>query len=486
MPRPDDFLMNEKNYKNGIPMLTNNPELAANYKGGPVSLIQDKSNAEIPERPPTENSQVEPFTLRKQTGPNTYEQYANPNYRPPGPKPTDDMLDLFERRTAYEMKVKEQLPDLDIDVVRVAERDTLAELYRDKSYLLYGRQTREDESRYQAILNRNLQLAMQKQSHARKLYDGAMNLFDEDVKSKRKVAEEQAKAGYKMPSEDERIYGAFVAKYGRPPSDQEFLDVKSRYKADSAGLKTGITEAAKTQAQKGMISPDTLEQAYQYVKTKGEFAPEIARLFRVPGAQIEVMDYVAKRMKEGGGTGEDRVVKSAIQKSISSSLTFQEKQRGAMGNFVSNINRQLSRIEELEKEAIKRVGIRALDVPLRELKVRFKGSGHERALESYTSEVSSEISKLMQGSQASIQQLPVEIQKKWDNIHDPNLSWKELKIILDTTRRQANDRLTAVDEEIAFTQEKMRGYGLKDYSRPGEAKKRTITLKSGKVIEVED
>ena len=66
------------------------------------------------------------------------------------------------------------------------------------------------------------------------------------------------------------------------------------------------------------------------------------------------------------------------------------------------------------------------------------------------------------------------------------MSRKELKIILDTTRRQANDRLTAVDEEIAFTQEKMRGYGLKDYSRPGEAKKRTITLKSGKVIEVED
>jgi hypothetical protein len=474
MPRPDDILMKRSNYGNGS---------EPNY-GIPTFRAE-----EPPEQPPIESPE-ESFTVRKQVGPNSYEQTANPNYRPPGPKPTDDMLDLFEKRTAYEMKVKEQLPDLNIDVVRVAERDTLAELYRDKSYLLYGRQTKEDESRYQSILNRNMQLAMQKQAHSRKLYDGAMNLFDEDVKQRRKtegeLAKEQAKAGIKMPSEDERIYGAFVAKYGRPPSDQEFLNAKSQYKADSAGLKTGVTEEAKVKSQRGILSPETLEQAYEYVKTKGEFAPEIARLFRVPGAQIEVMDYVARRMKEGGGTGEDRVVKSAIQKSIGSSLTFQEKQRGAMGNFVSNINRQLSRIEELEKEAIKRVGIRALDVPLRELKVRFKGSGHERALESYTSEVSSEISKLMQGSQASIQQLPVEMQKKWDNIHDPNLSWKELKIILDTTRRQANDRLTAVDEEIAFTQEKMRGYGLKDYSKPREAKKRTITLKSGKVIEVED
>jgi hypothetical protein len=35
---------------------------------------------------------------------------------------------LFEKRTAYETKVKEQLPDLDIDVVRIAEMDTLSQL----------------------------------------------------------------------------------------------------------------------------------------------------------------------------------------------------------------------------------------------------------------------------------------------------------------------------------------------------------------------
>jgi hypothetical protein len=471
----DDFLMDEKNYENGIPTFR-----AEEPPGQPPPI---ESNAD-------KNNTDESFTIRKQVGNNTYEQVRNPNYRPPGPRPTDDMLDLFEKRTAYETKVKEQLPDLDIDVVRIAERDTLSELYRDKSYLLYGRQTREDESRYQTILNRNMQLAMQKQAYARKLYDGAMNLFDEDVKTRRKyegdIAAERAKAGIKMPSEDQRINNAFISQYGRPPTDQEFLDAKALHQAKSAGVKTVATEGAKVKAQRGMLSPDTLEQAYQYVKTKGEFAPEIARLFRVPGAQMEVMDYVSKRMNEDSRTGEDRVVKGAIQKSLGSSLTFQEKQRGAMGNFVSNINRQLRRIEELEKEAINRVGIRALDVPLRELNVRFKGSGHERALESYTSEISSEISKLMQGSQASIQQLPVEMQKKWDKIHDPNLSWKELKVILDTTRRQANDRLTAVDEEIAFTQGKMRGYGLKDYSMPGQSKKRTITLKSGKVIEVED
>lgn len=189
------FDAKNKNFQNGIPMITDNPELAANYKGGPVSLIRNE--AEIPERPPTESNQAEPFTIRKQVGPNTYEQSANPNYRPPGPKPSDEMLDIFDRRVEYESKIKSQLPDLNIDVVRQAERDTLSELYRDKSYLLYGRQTKEDEARYQSILNRNMQIAMQKQAYARKLYDGAMNLFDEDVKARRKYEREMNKEALK-------------------------------------------------------------------------------------------------------------------------------------------------------------------------------------------------------------------------------------------------------------------------------------------------
>ena len=174
----DDFLMDEKNYENGIPTFR-----AEEPPGQPPPI---ESNAD-------ENNTDESFTISKQVGNNTYEQVRNPNYRPPGPRPTDDMLDLFEKRTAYETKVKEQLPDLDIDVVRIAERDTLSELYRDKSYLLYGRQTKEDESRYQAILNRNMQLAMQKQTYSRKLYDGAMNLFDEDVKTRRKHEQEMSR-----------------------------------------------------------------------------------------------------------------------------------------------------------------------------------------------------------------------------------------------------------------------------------------------------
>lgn len=185
----DDFLMDEDNYGDKIPMLTNNPQVAADYKGGPVSLIQDEPPMENPDKQYYDNGMVRE-RMPSQGGRETFSQYRE---RPPGPKPTDDMLDIFEKRKAYETKIKEQLPDLDFDVVRRAEDDTLAELYRDRSTLLYGRQTREDEARYQSILNRNMQIAMQKQAYARKLYDGAMNIFDQDLQAKRKYEREMGK-----------------------------------------------------------------------------------------------------------------------------------------------------------------------------------------------------------------------------------------------------------------------------------------------------
>ena len=131
----DDFLMDEDNYKEGIPMLTNNPQVAADYKGGPVFLIQDEPPMENPDKQYYDGGIVRE-RMPSQGGRETFLQYRE---RPPGPKPSDDMLDIFEKRKSYETKIKEQLPDLDIDVVRRAEDDTLAELYRDRSTLLYGR-----------------------------------------------------------------------------------------------------------------------------------------------------------------------------------------------------------------------------------------------------------------------------------------------------------------------------------------------------------
>jgi len=142
-----------------------------------------------------------------------------------------------------------------------------------------------------------------------------------------------------------------------------------------------------------------------------------------------------------------RVTEKAIQASISQ----QFKQRGMMGSFVKNLNKQLSRTDEIMKDVISRIGIRAIDLPKRELITRFKGSGHEKVLESYLIEISNEIGKLSTGSAASIRELSTDAQERWASIHDPNLSIKELKIILDETQEMANMRLASTDEEIEET-----------------------------------
>jgi hypothetical protein len=129
-----------------------------------------------------------------------------------------------------------------------------------------------------------------------------------------------------------------------------------------------------------------------------------------------------------------------------------------MGGFVNNINQQVARVDEIAKD-LDRSGLRLLDVPIRELKTRAVGSGKERVVEAYLIEISSEISKLSSGSAASVAQLPVETQKMWNKIHDPNLSLKELKVILAETKQMANMRLKSVEDELKNSESRLRERG---------------------------
>jgi len=142
-------------------------------------------------------------------------------------------------------------------------------------------------------------------------------------------------------------------------------------------------------------------------------------------------------------------------------MTDQYKRRGAMGSFVSNLNKQMSKVQTRMEDIKSRVGLRALDLPWRELRTRFVGSGHENVLTGYMKEISAEISKLSQGATASVAQLSDTQQKEWDKIHDPNLSLKELLIVLEGTREMANMRLESVDEEITSTMEQLDNIRMK-------------------------
>jgi hypothetical protein len=77
--------------------------------------------------------------------------------------------------------------------------------------------------------------------------------------------------------------------------------------ADKRGIDKAISiETGKFGAQVGMIDDTTKEQIYQYYKKTGKYPPEFNRLFRIPGAQMEIIGYVSDKSKLDDITGEDR------------------------------------------------------------------------------------------------------------------------------------------------------------------------------------
>jgi hypothetical protein len=139
---------------------------------------------------------------------------------------------------------------------------------------------------------------------------------------------------------------------------------------------------------------------------------------------------------------------------LDKSLQKMTGQGNRMQAFVDNIGLQIEEVKKLYNE-VDRTGVRLVDLPKRELAIRAKGSGKEAAIASYLMEVSREIGKLSTNSTDSIAELSVEAQKKWDKIHDPNLSISELMPVLDATNSQANMRMSTWNSQIGTIEKRM-------------------------------
>lgn len=280
----------------------------------------------------------------------------------------------------------------------------------------------------------------------------APKLKKEPVKSElgKLVAERDA-----LPtgSQTRKIYDEAISKKVKPnlseieltrlalKGDQEakaILDEQLRRKVE-------IAKAQGLAAIEAKLSPIAIEKVGRSVLMGTENIDNVRNTFGL-AVQEAVRAYVLKEDPDFN------FLKPRVKiKAVQSTLSQQYKQRGMMGSFVKNLDKQLIRTDEIIKDVVSRVGLRAIDLPIRELNVKFKGSGHERALEAYLIEISNEIGKLSTGSAQSIRELSTDAQERWSKIHDPNLSFKELKKILDETNVMAHMRLDSTDEEIVET-----------------------------------
>jgi len=208
------------------------------------------------------------------------------------------------------------------------------------------------------------------------------------------------------------------------------------------------------------LPKDQQEQWYEQYTLTGQ-VPPFAR-GDAQGRNQFIKGWADFQAKKGSDPGDAAATRTSY-KALGTSLSSQEKSRGMMGSFVRNLNEQIDKVKEIQQN---RIGIRLLDLPVRELAMRAKGSGEEAVLASYLMEISREIGKLSTGSQASIAELSVAAQEKWDKIHDPNLSFKELSKVLQATKDQARMRLRAADEEINYTKRKIKGLSGKSDTSP--------------------
>jgi hypothetical protein len=142
-------------------------------------------------------------------------------------------------------------------------------------------------------------------------------------------------------------------------------------------------------------------------------------------------------------------------KGLAQSLAQQEKTYGAMVPYVENLNEQINRVKELYNEGIQRVGIKAIDMPVRELRKKVIGSGLESSLDLFMTEISNEAARLSAGSALSIRELSEGAQKKWSKIHDESLSLKEMQKILNETRKVGDYRINSTMNGIVKTQARL-------------------------------
>lgn len=150
--------------------------------------------------------------------------------------------------------------------------------------------------------------------------------------------------------------------------------------------------------------------------------------------------------------------KAADIEAHTKSLANQQKMRDMMASFVININEQIDRLKTVLND-VTRLDARLANVPIRKWATVVKGSAAESIVNMYLTEISNEIGKLSTGSAASIAELSEGAQKKWEKIHDPNLSIKDLINLLNETKHAGNLRIKSVDSVISETRRKLKGAG---------------------------
>lgn len=215
------------------------------------------------------------------------------------------------------------------------------------------------------------------------------------------------------------------------------------------------------------MTPEEIDMWGSWVNLTGK-TPSVGRGKQATAIRVAILKSAARQSlgADEAGVPEDPtrtpaeaaldvVATTADTKAMQGSLNFLDKQLSSMGSFVTNLESQVGKVEDLSKD-LETFNTRLLNVPLRTLRSKLLGSPLQAKYDMYLTEIESEIGKLATGSTASIAELSVSAQDKWHKIHDKNLSVKDMLELLKETKNAARFRLESVDKQLQKTRERLR------------------------------
>jgi hypothetical protein len=238
---------------------------------------------------------------------------------------------------------------------------------------------------------------------------------------------------------------------------------KFQYNPQSQRYDIPVGGAYATKSQVPSINVHTSTDAPEDVNAWAKAVKEgRANLADVPNRGT-MRSKVVKALEQGGGV--DYQANAADNAGFKSSITQQQKQIGAMGSFVKNMDAQIGKVAELSKD-LSTFDTRLLNIPLRAVRGRIAGSPQQAKYDMYLAEIESEIGKLATGSASSVAELSVGAQQKWAKIHDKNLSIKDMLSLLQETSAAGKLRMKSVEDQLSETRKKQRTRGGPQTSDP--------------------
>jgi hypothetical protein len=170
-----------------------------------------------------------------------------------------------------------------------------------------------------------------------------------------------------------------------------------------------------------------------------------------------IVREAVSQQKAQGRSGIDTALARGDAKAVQSSISAQEKSRGSMGSFVSNLGKQVDRVDELAGK-LKTMDTRLLNMPINALRTRIAGDPELSKYRLYLGEITSEIGKLSSGSTGSVAELSQGAREHWEKVLDPNLSLADMQILLKEVKHAGDMRMESVDDTLKYSRSRLRDF----------------------------